>query len=367
MKRDYLSFLCCPACQAALSVDGTEDERGVIASGTLACTGAGCGRSYPIVNAVPRFVQHGRYASSFGAQWRTFARTQLDGPRSKESRLRWDTEVGWTADDVAGKLVVEFGSGAGRFVDVVSRLGAKLAVGVDITDAVDASQENLGGRGNCFFVQADFFRPPIRRASMDLGYSIGVMHHTPEPEEAFNQLVATIRESGSVAVGLYDISLHRRPNRDSLAVATKDLLWAANMWRCEIFRAVTTRVPEKALLAYCKTVIPVLHRLNKVPVVGVVRYALPSTCYKDLPVEWSMVDTFDTYATKIVHRYRAKDVFQWFLKAGLHDIVVMNSRAGWISLVASKSRAARLAHERYVRQQPGAPAGTDRLPRADVA
>lgn len=49
-----------------------------------------------------------------------------------------------------------------------------------------------------------------------------------------------------------------------------------------------------------------------------------------------MLDTMDTYSTKIVHQYRAKDVFQWFLKLGLKNIILMNSRAGWVSIVANK-------------------------------
>jgi hypothetical protein len=49
-----------------------------------------------------------------------------------------------------------------------------------------------------------------------------------------------------------------------------------------------------------------------------------------------MLDTMDTYSTKIVHQYRAKDVFQWFLKLGLDGTKVMNGRAGWVSVTANK-------------------------------
>ncbi|MEK7381743.1 MAG: hypothetical protein AAB262_00470, partial [Elusimicrobiota bacterium] len=117
----------------------------------------------------------------------------------------------------------------------------------------------------------------------------------------------------------------------------------------------TTRLPKGSFLFYCKTVVPVLHHLNKIPVIGLIRYALPCTCYRHMPVEWSMVDTHDTYATKIVHQYRAKDAFQWFLKGHLCNIVVTNSRAGWVSLVATKDPARRLQHDRYIRDQPYAP------------
>lgn len=355
MKREYLSFMCCPECQSELVVDGVENENQIIETGSIRCANAKCGQTYPIVNSVPRFVNNGKYANSFGQQWRTFAKTQLDDSQTKDSQLRWDTEVTWDAGDLTGKTIIEFGSGAGRFMDVVSKLGVKLAIGVDITDAVDASQDNLGKRGNCFFIQADFFKLPIKQGCIDYGYSLGVLHHTPNPEMAFYQLVNAVKKNGSVALGVYDISLYRRPNRNSLRVLTMELLWAINLWRCELFRFFTTRMPEKLFLFYCKTVVPVLHYLNKIPVIGLIRYLVPSTCYRHMPVEWSMVDTHDTYVTKIVHQYRAKDVFQWFLKAHLHNIVVTNSRAGWTSLVATKDTSAVLQHEKYIRNQPFAP------------
>lgn len=355
MKREYLSFMCCPECRSDLVLSGEEDDKSIIKVGVLQCKNKRCGISYPIINAVPRFVSDGQYASSFGPQWRTFAKTQLDGSHTKDSLVRWETEVGWGADDLSGKRIIEFGSGAGRFVDVVSRLGAKLVIGIDITDAVDASQSNLYSKGNCFFIQADFFRLPIRPGSMDFGYSIGVLHHTPKPEVAFHSLVSAVNDNGSVALSLYDISFYRRPNRNSLKVATLELFWSINSWRCEFFRLFTTRMPSRVFLAYCKFVVPILHYLNKVPFLRFLRYFMPVTCYQNMPMEWSMVDTHDTYATKIVHQYRAKDIFQWFLRAKLYNIVVMNGRAGWVSLVATKNGLPSLQHEKYIHMQPLAP------------
>ncbi len=355
MKREYLDLMCCPECKSYLLIEGEENEKLLIEVGSIHCSNHECGKIYPILNFVPRFVTYGKYAESFGQQWKTFAKTQLDGAQSSDSKIRWDHEVTWDKEELKGKTIVEFGSGAGRFISVVSRMDVKLAIGVDITDAVDASQDNLGHTGNCFFIQADFFKLPLKKSSIYFGYSLCVLLHTPNPEKAFYELVNIVKNTGAVACGLYDISLYRRPNRNSLKVSTLELLWAVNMWRCEFFRTFTTRIPSKILLVYCKSVIPVLHYLNKIPVLGLIRYLLPSTCYKHMPVEWSMVDTHDTYATKIVHQYRGKDVFQWFLKAGLYNIVVTNGRAGWTTLVGVKDPSIPFVHKKYIYDQPGEP------------
>jgi SAM-dependent methyltransferase len=225
---------------------------------------------------------------------------------------------------------------------------------MDITDAVDAACQNVF-RDNVMFVQGDIFESPIRRESVEFAYSIGVLHHTPNPQQAFELMVDLVKADGSIGVSLYEISLYHRPNRNTLGVVAMDALWALNMLRCELFRTITTRLPDKLMIVYCKTVIPVLHVINKVPVLRFARYLFPSTCYRNLPPICSMVDTMDTYSTKIVHQYRAKDVFQWARKVGLQEIVLMNSRPGWVSIVAEKGSSEERARRSLITRQPKPP------------
>ena len=334
MKYEYLEFLCCPVCRSDLSIDCDTSDGDRIKAGKLLC--GDCNIEYIIKNYVPRFVQTQVYADSFGSQWNAFAKAQLDDQQTSESSLRFNSEIGWNEKKLTNKSIIEIGSGAGRFVDVVSKRNAGLVVGVDVTSAVDAAQSNLMDRDNVFFIQADVFSLPIKNNYFDFVYSIGVLHHTPDPQLAFELMVDTIHDDGDIGVSLYEISLYSRPNRNSIKVATIDLLWALNLWRVELFRTITTSLPDKLMIIYCKRFVPILYHLNKMPIIGLIRYIFPSTCYRKLPVVWSMVDTMDTYSTKIVHQYRAKDIFQWFLKLGLKDIILMNGRAGWVSLIANK-------------------------------
>jgi SAM-dependent methyltransferase len=352
MKTEYLEFMRCPHCRGSLRLESDHESGGRVESGRLLCATDRCGKSYPIRNCVPRFVDHGGYANSFGEQWKTFARTQLDAGTLSETQKRWDSEIGWKEKDLSGRTVIEFGSGAGRFVDIVSRRGASLVVGVDITAAVDAAQENLGDRGNVFLVQADCFQPPFVPGIFDFGYSIGVLHHTPDPEAAFKSLVGMIGPEGRVGLSVYEITLYERPNRNSIRVSTMELLWALNLWRVEFFRVFTTRAPDPLMIAYCKYFVPFLHHLNKVPVLRYLRYLFPSTCYPNLPVEWSMLDTNDTYATKIVHMYRHKDVFLWFMRANVQDIIIHNSIPGWVSLTGGMRRAESVNYQSFLHDVP---------------
>jgi len=326
------------------------EEDSKVKTGILLCSK--CASEYKIENFIPRFIRTKIYADSFGEQWNAFAESQLDNSQTYESSLRFDSEIGWKESELANKTIVEIGSGAGRFVDIVSKRNARLVVGIDVTTAVDAAQNNLKDRSNVFFIQADAFNLPIKKGYFDFAYSIGVMHHTPEPQKAFESMVDIVSDNGNIGVSLYEISLYSRPNRNNIKVATIDLLWALNLWRVEMFRMITTKIPSKIMIMYCKKFIPILHFLNKIPIIGLVRYAFPSTCYRKLPVVWSMVDTMDTYSTSIVHQYRAKDVFQWFLKLGLSNIILMNGRAGWVSLVANKGNSESKKEKQRILEKP---------------
>lgn len=354
MKEVHLKLMHCIHCKSKdLKVNIKEQSIDEITEGMIECNT--CSATYPIINSIPRFVKGISYADSFGPQWNSFAKSQIDCDRIKESELRFDSEIGWQEKDIEGKVVVEFGSGAGRFLDIVSRRGAKLIVGMDATDATDASLNNLKDRSNVLIVQADIFNNPLCDESFDRAYSIGVMHHTPDPELAFRKMLNVVGEGGRIGLSLYESSNYRRPNRDSLKVYVMELMWALNNVRCELFRTFTTRIPEKTFLAYCKTIVPFLHFINKLPLIRYLRYLLPSTCYSNLPVIVSMVDTHDTYVTKIVHKYCGRDVFQWFLRLGLSDVILRNSRAGWVSIEAYVPTAMQRKANVEVLVQPGPP------------
>ena len=81
---------------------------------------------------------------------------------------------------------------------MVSSRNAKLVVGIDVTSAVDASQDNLGSRENVFFIQADIFNSPIKSSYFDFAYSIGVLHHTPNPQLAFENMIDSLKDYGDV-------------------------------------------------------------------------------------------------------------------------------------------------------------------------
>jgi uncharacterized protein YbaR (Trm112 family)/ubiquinone/menaquinone biosynthesis C-methylase UbiE len=338
MKSLLLNLLCCPDCQADLTLTQAEYRDAEIVSGQLVC--GNCQTHFPVRAGVPRFVTSEQYADSFGVQWNAFPRVQHDSTMLRESHDRFESETGLRHEDLIGKVVLEVGSGNGRFIDVVSACQAKLVVGVDLSSAVDAAQATLGQRPNVTFVQADVFRLPFKPGLFDIAYSIGVLHHTPHPQRAWEAIVPFVKPGGRQCVSLYDLVMQARNSEEGVKVAAVGVGWALNIFRAELFRSIITRLPRRWFLQYCLHVVPVLHRLNKIPVLRYLRYLFPATCYRHLPVEWSILDTYDTYATRIVHRFSARQVFQWYKAAGFRQIEIQNSRVGWTSVTGLRPESA---------------------------
>lgn len=293
---EVLSVLRCLSCRERL--DGGENE--------LVCTG--CGRKYPRVNGIFRFVDTQHYAGSFGFQWHLHDRTQLDTNESKRSEQAFRNRTGFHPEDLAGKLVLDVGCGMGRFADIAERWGAHV-VGVDLSVAAEVAARNLEGRNATIF-QADVFQLPFAPESFDYIYSIGVLHHTPDCERAFKMLPALLKPGGRIAVWLYS---------------------RYNNWykMSDVYRKVTRRMSPRLLHKLCYGAVPLygVHKvLKKIPLVGrpasgALAYMIPMAFDED--PKWRVLDTFDWYSPWFQSKHTYEEVFRWFEDCGLDDLRVV--------------------------------------------
>src|SRR5215510_5155328 len=115
IESDVLSLatpiLICPECEAG----------GDLKDSGLLCRVCGQTYSRNSSNGVIYFVEEESYAESFGLQWKTFWREQLDNDRLHDSERRFRGETGLFPEQIAGKIVLDAGCGMGRFLDIVSR------------------------------------------------------------------------------------------------------------------------------------------------------------------------------------------------------------------------------------------------------
>lgn len=201
MWRRHLELLACPRCHGDLVVESVDAATGeCIERGSLACRR--CAESHPIVDHVPRFVPSQGYARNFGYQWNRYAETQLDSRLGLPlSEKRFYQTTGWPRD-LAGERVLEAGCGPGRFTEIALATGATV-VAFDFSEAVAANHRAHGSNPRLLLLQADITRPPLRLASFDRVFCMGVLQHTPSPEGSFRSLLRFRKPGGSIAIDVY--------------------------------------------------------------------------------------------------------------------------------------------------------------------
>ena len=296
----------CPACRSPL----------MAADGSLRC--ANCQAAYPVRDGIARFVPAENYSNSFGLQWNRHRRTQLDSAVGKPiSEQRLYQATGWPRD-LPGQRILEAGSGAGRFTEVLCRTGADI-FSFDYSSAVEANQQNNGTQAKLHLFQADIFRIPLREAWFDHVLCLGVLQHTPDPQQAFLSLARHVRPGGDLVIDVY---------RRSVA--------AALQWKY-LLRPITRRMSPARLYGIIESIAPSL--------VGPTRWLRhiagragarlsPIVEYSHLGlspeqnVQWAVLDTFDMYSPAYDLPQTADTVRSWFAAAGFTQIEVFNGLNG---------------------------------------
>lgn len=203
MKEKLLELLACPNCGGAISLrDVEKHEQREILFGKLVCVN--CQAEFPIVRGIPRFAaldkiekEKAETAHNFGWQWTNF--TQED-PKYNEQFLGWLQPV--KPEFFKNKIVLEAGCGKGRHTKLAAQWRAKEIVGVDLGDGVESAFELTKNLPNAHIVQADIFKLPFKRA-FDYAFSVGVLHHTPDPKKAFLSLAGKVKPAGHLSAWIY--------------------------------------------------------------------------------------------------------------------------------------------------------------------
>jgi SAM-dependent methyltransferase len=308
-------------------VPGDVQPSGEIETGTLICSR--CGKSFSVIGGIPRFAESDNYASSFGYQWNYFRSQQIDSVNgTRLSEKRFYAETAWTPDWLRGRLILDAGCGAGRFLDIASQVDCEV-VGVDLSNATDAARATLAGRQNVHLVQASIYQLPFRCGVFDGCYSIGVIQHTPDPERSLKSLPRVIKESGRIAVTIYE-------RKQWTMLNAKYLL-----------RPLTKRMNKRALLYGIKFLMPALFPLTEIafrtPFLGrVFMFAIPIANYVNQPelsfrqrYNLSLLDTFDMLSPEYDQPQTEVDVAAALRAEGIVDIERLNNSG--LNLIGRKA------------------------------
>ena len=333
MRETDLQYLACPRCAADLTIDSVSTRNGVfLESAQLKCLT--CRRAYPIVRGIPRFVPIDNYASSFGLEWTEHARTQYDSyTRLNLSEKRFFEETRWSPD-LSGEVILEVGSGAGRFTEQAASTGA-FVVSMDYSAAVDANYQSNGAKPNVLIVQGDVYQMPFRRGFFDKLFCFGMLQHTPDVLKTFQALPPMLKPGGELVVDVYKKTL------PGMLLQTKYYV-----------RPLTRHIPPARLYRLTKKWVdvmwPLSRAIGRIPRIGhSINWRLLVADYSFAGVsgallkEWAYLDTFDMLSPRYDSPQTLRTIRRWFAAARLEDVEVRNGYNGIEGRGKRQVRAAR--------------------------
>ncbi|HKS27243.1 MAG TPA: methyltransferase domain-containing protein [Pyrinomonadaceae bacterium] len=379
MRKNLLELIVCPVCAGALSLESFDAQSVSSAdeteSGLLRCA---CGASYPIIGGIPRLLpadlqsmlwemhpefysEHGKHlpedalpqevlsknagetdkaltkqketARSFGYEWQAFSEIL---PEDYEKNFLWYFER-FSPADFRGKRVLDAGCGTGRHTYYVSKT-AREVIAMDLSQAIEVAARNNRAHTNAHFVQADIYRPPFRPGTFDFIYSLGVLHHLPEPEKGFRSLLKLLRKGGFMNIYLYwNLEGEAAWRRALLGVVT-----AA--------RRVTTRMPHNLLKKVSWLIAAGFEVAFVTPARVLGRFSstsgladrVPLGHYRKYSFRVLHTDQFDRFSAPIENRYSSAEVAEWFERAGLVDVKILGGQ-GWRASGRSAGRETKAA------------------------
>jgi SAM-dependent methyltransferase len=243
---------------------------------------------------------------AFGYEWNSFVDYEMDN---------FDEWVGpVTPDFFKGKLGLDAGCGAGRHSMQAHSYGAQM-VAMDLSPAVDATYGKARVTPGINVVQGDIFHPPFKPGTFEFVYSIGVIHHTPDPPRAFQSIVKVLRPGGTMIVMVYAST---RPGLLKLLA---------------VLRSVTTRLPLPAMkamswLAAAVDVVGPITAYRVLSNIGFPKKLLNRIApehvqiYAKVNFQTCFTDWVDRFSYPYVHYYNVAEVTEWCETAGLEKIEV---------------------------------------------
>jgi SAM-dependent methyltransferase len=315
VKARLADDLACPLCGHVLRLEPDRHFEEV-ENGQLVCDG--CGQRWSITAGIPRLVppdlvdQQRKTASAFGWQWQHFAEQH---PEFEAQFLDWLHPI--EPESFRGKRVLDAGCGTGRHAHFAATFGAAEVVALDLSEAVDAARMNLASHPGVHVIQGDLLRPPLRTAAegggFDLVYSIGVLHHLPDPLAGFRSLLRFVRPGGTIAVWVYGYE-----NNGFVRHVVEPL------------RRVSTRIPPSMLRGLAWPLALGFHGAAK----GVYRPLQGTRVGRALPLDEYLVSVsdfsfrqnyaivFDQLVAPTAAYIKGTELEAWFIDAGLEDVVV---------------------------------------------
>ena len=196
-------------------------------------------------------------------------------------------------------------------------------------DALAVARKNLSKTKNVSFHQVSVNDMPFKEGSLDFAYSLGVLHHVPNTEDAIVSIAKILKPGAPFLIYLY-YDFENRP-------------WCfRTIWRISnILRTIISRMPTWLKNLVCEAIalfiyLPIsrmgllLDKLNMLP------KSWPLAYYRNRGYYVMRTDALDRFGTRLEKRFNRQEIMSMLQCAGFKDIRFSESQPFWCAVGIKK-------------------------------
>lgn len=257
----------------------------------------------------------------FGAEWRRFDQSGVSDDEMARMFGEYFAVFPW---EILPPNAVGFdaGCGSGRWAQLVARRVGHLHCIDAAPAALAVARQRLAGLSNVTIDEASIDALPLADGSMDFGYSLGVLHHLPDPAAGLAACVQKLKPGAPMLVYLY-YAFDNRP------------AWFRALWQLsDILRRAVSKSPFwlKSPLAEIFAALiyfPLARGAALAEKLGAQVENWPLSAYRWRSYYSMRTDSLDKFGTRLEHRMTKAEIAAMMERCGLTEIRFSNAVPFW--------------------------------------
>ena len=264
--------------------------------------------------------------AGFGDEWERFDQSELTAQEHRELFEKYFKIFPWQTlpENAQG---FDMGCGSGRWAKLAALRVGKLHC-IDPSSAIHVARRNLVNQSNCVFHQAGVDDQVLPDASMDFGYSLGVLHHVPDTSQGIRDCVRMLKHGAPFLLYLY----YALDNRS----ITYRALWKTS----DLFRRVISGMPHGLRYVVSQLIATFVYwplsrfaaLMERLGMSKERANAMPLGFYRHLSFYTMRTDALDRFGTRLEQRFTRKQIQAMMESAGLIDIRFSEGSPYWCAV-----------------------------------
>lgn len=262
--------------------------------------------------------------AGFGDEWSRFDQATLDPKERQRLFDEYFSIFPWSRlpENAVG---MDVGCGSGRWADLVApRVGTLHCVDAS-GDALAVARRNLAAHANVHLHNASVAALPVPDGSLDFAYSLGVLHHVPDTQEAIASCARKLKPGAPLLLYLY-YAFDNRPG------------WFRMLWRAsDVGRRAISRLPHGPRYVASQAIAagvywPLARSARLLERTGMNVSNLPLSAYRDLTFYTMRTDALDRFGTRLEQRFTRRQIESMMTAAGLTDVRFRDGGPFWCAV-----------------------------------